>query len=262
MKRFLQQQCVCIIAVPLLLFSVPGTADTTAIDPDADKILQSMSSYLGSLSSFSMKANIENEIVSDEGQKLQLSSFAGIAIERPGKMHITRKGTFADVEMVYDGKTFTLHSKGPNTYIQRNASGTVDDAIRLIEFETGLDAPGADLLFTDSYSILKSGVTRGEYFGTTMVDGVECHHLAFRENRVDWQLWVKVGSEPLPMKYVITSKWITAAPQYTVRIHDWNTKAQISASRFTFSAPKGARRIDGISFNEMGEVKTEEEGQQ
>ena len=262
MKRFLQHQCACMIAVPLLLFPIPGTADSTAIAPDADSILRSMSSYLGNLSSFSMKANIENEIVTEEGQKLQLSSSADIAIERPGKVYVTRKGMFADVEMIYDGKTFTLHSKEPNAYIQRNAPGTVDDVIRLIEFETGLDAPGADLLFADSYSILKSGVTRGEYIGTTIVNGVECYHLAFRENSVDWQLWVKVGSEPLPMKYVITSKWITAAPQYTVRIHDWNTKAQIPASQFEFSAPKGARRIDAISFNEIGEVKAEEVGQQ
>jgi hypothetical protein len=169
---------------------------------------------------------------------------------------------FADIDMVYDGKTFTLHNKEPNVYFQRKASGTVDDAIRLLQYETGLDAPGADLLFADSYSSLKSGVTRGVYMGTTMFDGVECHYLVFRENDVDWQLWVKVGREPLPMKYVITSRWVTAAPQYTVHFYDWNTKAKINPGQFEFSAPKGARKIDAISFNEIGEMKAEEEGQQ
>lgn len=262
MSRFMQKQGTWMIAVPLFLFSIHCTADSTTIDHDADRILRSMSSYLGSLSSFSMKANIENELVTDEGQKLQLSSFAEFAIKRPGKIHVTRKGMFADMEMVYDGKTFTLHNKKPNVYIQRRSPGIIDDAIRLVEFETGLVAPGADLIFADSYPILKSGVTRGDYIGITMFNGVKCHHLAFRENKVDWQLWVKVGKEPLPMKYVITSKWITAAPQYTVSFHDWNTKAKISAKQFRFSAPKGAKQIEAMPFNVIGEIESEEEDQQ
>ena len=112
--------------------------------------------------------------------KLQLSSFAEFPIKRPGKIHVTRKGMFADMEMVYDGKTFTLHNKKPNIYIQRRSPGIIDDAIRLVEFETGLVAPGADLIFADSYPILKFGVTRGDYIGITMFNGVKCHHLSFR----------------------------------------------------------------------------------
>lgn len=261
MKRFLQLRCASMLTVLLLLFSISASADSANIDPQADKILRSMSSYLGSLSSFSVKANVEYETVMDNGQKLQLTSFANLAIKRPNKMRVTSKGLFAEEEMVYDGKIFTLHSKKPNVYIQKNVPGTVDDVIRFFEFETGLDAPGADLLFADSYSILKSGVMRGEYIGTTMFDGVECYYLAFRENNVDWQLWVKVGSEPLPMKYVITSKWVTAAPQYTAHYYDWNTKAKIPASQFKFSIPKGARRLDSLFFSKTGEMKTEQEGQ-
>jgi hypothetical protein len=259
MNRFMQQQYVSMI-VMLLLLTNPVSAAPTAIDADANKILRSMSSYLGSLSSFSMKANIEDEIVTDEGQKLQFSSFADIVINYPEKVNVSRKGMFADVEMIYDGKTFTLHNKKANVYIQRKATGTFDDAIRLVEFETDLYAPGADLFFTDSYSILKSGVTQAKYIGTTMFNGVECHHLAFRENKVDWQLWVKVGSEPLPMKYVITSKWVTAAPQYTVSFHHWNTKAKFPANQFKFRAPKGAKRIDAMLFNAIGEMQTDKVG--
>ena len=261
-NRFIQQPCASMLTVLLLLFSISAAADSASIDPQADKVLRSMSSFLGSLSSFSMKASIENELVTDEGQKLQLSSSAEIAIKRPGKMQVTRKGMFADMEIIFDGKTFTLHDKDTNLYIQRKAPGTVDDAIRLFELETGLYAPGADLLFADSYPILKSGVKHGDYIGTTTFNGIEAHHLAFRENKVDWQLWIMVGNEPLPMKYVITSKWITAAPQFSVHFHDWKTRAQIPASQFEFSEPAGARRINAVSFNEFGEMKSENEGQQ
>ncbi len=163
------------------------------------------------------------------------------------------------MEYIFDGKTLTLHGKNLNVYVQREVSGTIDDAIRAVEMETGLDAPGADLLFADPYAILSSGVVSGVYIGTAYVNGVECHHLAFRENKVDWQLWVKAGDMPLPMKYVITSKWHTGAPQYTVQLRDWNTKPGIKGDRFTFIVPAGARRLETIPVNEMGELSIEED---
>ncbi len=38
------------------------------------------------------------------------------------------------------------------------------------------------------------------------MNGIECHHLAFRAEKVDWQVWVQAGDTPLPMKYLIISK--------------------------------------------------------
>jgi len=245
--------------VLMISFAAGPAMCADGIDPDADKILSSMSSYLGGTSTFSVKADIDNEIITHAGQKLQLSSFATVVMERPGKFHVQRKGMLADVEYIFDGKTLTLHGKNLNVYVQREVSGTIDDAIRAVEMETGLDAPGADLLFADPYAILSSGVVSGVYIGTAYVNGVECHHLAFRENKVDWQLWVKAGDMPLPMKYVITSKWHTGAPQYTVQLRDWDTKPGIKGDQFTFIVPAGARRLETIPVNEMGELSIEED---
>ena len=50
-----------------------------AIDPQADKILKSMSSYLAETKAFSVNADIALDVVTDNGQKLQLSGF-GIAL--------------------------------------------------------------------------------------------------------------------------------------------------------------------------------------
>jgi len=54
-----------------------------------------------------------------------------------------------------------------------------------------------------------------------VVDGVECEHLAFRGVDTDWQIWIETGARPVPRKYVITSKTLAGAPQYTLRIKDW-----------------------------------------
>ena len=242
------------------LATVPAMS-ADGIDPDADRILQSMSSYLGGTKAFSMNADIDFEIVAPNGQKLQLSSLATFVMERPAKFHTTRKGMIADAEFIFDGETLTLHGMNLNDYAQIQVSGTIDDAILAYELETGLPAPGADLFFADPYAILSSGVESGVYVGTAYVNGVECHHLAFREAKVDWQLWVKAGDAPLPMKYVITSKWFTGAPQYEIRLRDWNTNPKIKGDEFTFSAPKGATRLETMPVNEMGEFTSTEEGQ-
>jgi len=237
------------------------TMSADGIDPDADRILQSMSSYLGGIKAFSMNADVDFEIVIHTGQKLQLSSAVTAVLERPAKFHITRKGMIADDEVIFDGKTLTMYGKNFNVYAQTEIPGTIDEAILAYEFETGLPAPGADLLFADPYAILSSGVESGVYVGTAYVNGVECHHLAFRKAKVDWQLWVKTGNEPLPMKYVITTKWHTSAPQYEIRLRDWNTSPKIKDEQFVFSAPKGAKQLETMAVNEMGEFTPTEGGQ-
>lgn len=252
MKRLLRRCAALVPVLLIILTSTPAFAENHDIDPQADKILQSMSSYLGGLSAFSARASVENEIITDAGQKLQLISNARLAIERPAKLHFARKGPLADGKTVSDGNRFTMYSKIPNLYIQREAPGTIDDAIRLVEFETGLPAPGADLMFADAYSILRPGITQATYVGTSMIDGIESHHLAFRGDQADWQLWVKVGAQPLPTRYVITSKWLMGAPQFSLRFYDWNTAERFGAGEFSFTAPAQARQVDIMPVDLLG----------
>jgi hypothetical protein len=209
-------------------------------------------------SRFSMNADIDFEIITKDGQKLQISSFATMVMKRPDKFHVYRKGMIADAEFIFDGKTLTLYGRNLNVYAQTDVSGTIDDAIRAYELETGIPAPGADLLFADPYAVLSSGVESSSYIGTAYVNGVECHHLAFRKDKVDWQLWVQAGEEPVPMKYVITTKWHTGAPQYEIRFRDWNRSPRIDDELFTFAIPKGSKRLNTFPVNEMGELTTAE----
>lgn len=231
------------------------------IDADADEILKSMSAYLGGTKAFSVNADIDLDVVTTAGQKVQLSSYATAVLERPSNFKISRKGVAAAAAFIYDGNTLTLYGKGLNAYAQVEVPGTIDDAIHAYELETGIAAPGADLLFADPYAVLSSGVNSGVNLGTAYVNGVECHHLAFREDKVDWQLWVQAGDKPLPMKYVITSKLQTAAPQYEIRFRDWDTSPNIPAGEFTFSPPEGAKTLSTIVANEMSEIASTEESQ-
>ncbi len=103
-----------ILAVTLTLgfgFLTGPAMGADGIDPDADKILQSMSTYLGGTKAFSMNADVDFEIVGLNGQKLQLSSLVTVVMERPAKFHIARKGLIADAEFIFDGETLSLLGK-------------------------------------------------------------------------------------------------------------------------------------------------------
>ena len=67
-------------------------------------------------------------------------------------------------------------------------------------------APAGDLLYANAYEILMDNVTSGFVVGKSVIEGVRCDHLAFRGANVDWQIWIREGSKPLPCKLVIPWK--------------------------------------------------------
>jgi hypothetical protein len=224
------------------------------VDAEADRILRAMSRFLGAQQAFSMKYEVDNEVISVDGEKLMFSASGTLALQRPGKLKATRQGGFANAELFFDGQTVTLLGKNANAYFQLNGPKTIDEAIEALRSQADLDVGGADLLYADPAEGLLTDVVSGAYLGPAVVDGITCDHLAFRAAKVDWQLWVQRGDQPLPVKYVITSKWVTGAPQYAVRLHDWNLKPKLDPQQFVFKAPAGVKRVDALATNELGEL--------
>jgi hypothetical protein len=72
---------------------------------------------------------------------------------------------------------------------------------------------------------------------------VECDHLAFRTEEVDWQIWIAQGDAPYPCRYVITTKQIAHSPQYSLQITQWNTGDAVAAEDFVFDNATNAEMI-------------------
>ena len=244
------------VAVAVLAALAAGpTWAATELNPDADEILRSMSAFLGGAKAFSVTADISNEVITREGEKLQWNSSASLLLRRPAGYRAQLHGRFGAAELVFDGKRAVLYAKDTNVYVQREVAGGDNPALfALIESELGMNLPGVDLLVADPYAALAEGVTRSGYHGTAWVSGVKCHHLSFREDEVDWQIWVATGDRPLPMKYVITTKWLTGAPQYSVQLSDWNLAPAVGADAFAFSPPAGAVKRESLAVDEAGEL--------
>lgn len=239
----------------LTLATVTFVASTAwAQENDATKILKSMSDYVLGQKSFSAKYDADIEVITPAIQKIQFASSGEVLVDRPGKLRVTRKGGYADVELVFDGKTISVLGKHANAYAQADAPATIDELVEHLRDRYALDMPGADLLLSNAYLILSDGILDAKYIGHGVIDGVETDHLAFRNQDTDWQIWIERGERPIPRKYVITSKAVAGAPQYTLRITDWKSDAAAAPDAFAFKPPAEARKVEIEALSGIDEV--------
>jgi hypothetical protein len=211
---------------------------------DSVALLKAMVDYTAAQKSISATFDSDIEVITPELQKIQFTSSGQLKLTRPDKLRIRRTGGYADVEMVYDGKILSFYGNNAKAYVQADLPGTVDQLIDAIQMKTGAAMPGTDLLLSNAFDQLTSDVEVGEHVGQGVVDGVECEHLAFRGYDTDWQIWIQTGAQPIPRKYVITSKSLAGGPQYTLRIKDWKTDPIADTDAFTFKPPEGATKVN------------------
>jgi hypothetical protein len=223
---------------------------------DAAMVLKAMTDYIAAQKSVSATFDSDVEVVTPELEKIQFASSGKFQLSRPDKLRISRTGGYADVQLVYDGKTVSIYGNNAKAYAQADLAGTIDQLVDLIQVKSGAAMPGMDLLLSNAYDEMMSNVILGMHVGQGVIDGVECEHLAFRGADTDWQIWIESGARPVPRKYVITSKTIAGAPQYTLRIKGWNTDVVADADAFVFKPPADAMKasLDSdimVEFDEL-----------
>ncbi|PZR50738.1 MAG: hypothetical protein DI537_57595, partial [Stutzerimonas stutzeri] len=106
----------------------------------------------------------------------------------------------------------------------------------------GIELPLADLFTWGSDQTVRSRVKEAMVIRPEHVGDRTCMHYAFRQEAVDWQLWVEEGDKPLPCKLVITDKTDPAMPQYVAVLH-WKPDVAPTKEELAFRPPDSAKRI-------------------
>ncbi len=233
---------------------IAAALGATARADDPKTILKAMADYVASQKTLSLSFDADIEVITPQIQKIQFTASGELDLSRPDKVRARRTGGYADVELVADGKALTLFARNAGLFAQVSTEGMVEPLIDRLRSEYGLEMPGADLLRADAYEVLMEDVIEAEHIGRGVVDGIECEHLAFRNNETDWQIWIEVGAKPIPRKYVITSKGVAAAPQYTLRIKDWRPDVQFAAEAFVFQPPASVRKVEIADLGHLDEI--------
>jgi len=187
-----------------------------ADEVDAKKMLKAMSDYMAGQTAIAFDYDTSLEVVTKEQQKVMLTSSGKVTLNRPDKIRATRDGGFSNAEMIFDGTTLTMVNRNVNQYAQAEVPGTIDHLTDELRDTYHKPVPGADLLSSNVYDALMPAVIDTKDLGSGVIGGQVCNHFAFRNQDVDWQIWVADGDRPYPCRYVVTSKQVDQAPQYTV----------------------------------------------
>lgn len=239
-------------AVMLLLMAV--APDASADAAQAKSLFKAMSDYLGKQTKMSFDLDTSLEVVTTDQQKLSLTSSGSLTMVRPDKVRMVRHGGFANAELYFDGKTLSLFRRDRNIYSKIEIPGSIEHLTEELRDRYQRPLPAADLLSANVHDAMMPDVKDVKDLGTGFIRGIECDHIAFRTDEVDWQLWIARGDRPYPVRLIVTSKKVAGSPQYQVDVTDFKTGGQVSSADFSFTPPPGARRVqlsELTSFDEL-----------
>jgi len=228
----------------VLCISLSAFAQTAAIDPKADALLKQMSQALADAKSITFDVHNTADEVLPNGQVVQAARNQKVSLRRPDRCASFVIGDRDEMKFAYDGKQVVMYNVQGKTWSAVDAPATVDETMDMLANKYGMTLPLVDLVFSDPYKDLTARVRTGQYLGTGYVLDTKCHHLAFRQDGVDWQIWIEDGDNPLPRKVVITQKEMPTRPQFTAIISNWNLKADIPDDTFNLKPPADAKKVE------------------
>lgn len=216
-------------------------AGSTSLEPSALDALDRMGAYLRSIKAFQVIARTTTEDVLDSGQKVQYASTTDLVATRaPDRLRADVKSDRQDRLYLYDGKAFTLFARRLNFYATAEVPPTLGELADRLEERYGIEVPLVDLFRWGPAS--RGAVTGALDLGPSEAGGVTCQQYAFRQEGLDWQIWIQKGAYPLPRRLVATTTTDEARPQFTAE-YEWNLAPSYSESAFTFAAPPDASKI-------------------
>ena len=230
----------------------PGQASKPSphrgIQPRADELLRQTCALLAATPRFAFEAEETFDEVFERAPRLQLTNVRRVLVEKPGRLAAEAAGDTLYRAAWFDGRRLSVLNREENVYTTLDQPPTLDAALDQLASKYGVEVPLSDFVYSDPYAVLSEGALYGEYLGIHQAAGVDCHHLAFTQASIDWQMWIDAGEKPLPRKLVISYREEPGVPQYFAVIRKWDLEPVIPEGAFRFEPPKGAKRVEPTMF--------------
>jgi hypothetical protein len=236
-------------------FVVEAEIDSQAVDVAREAV-----EFLASQERFHLRSRMTHEVEQESGQFLWFSETREVTVRRPNKLFAV--GTRDDGRVRhawYDGETFTIYDQGENAYGQVPIGDDLDAMFDYLETVLEMPIPMADLLYND-LTHLNIEILSATYIGVSRVEGVECDHLAFRNEAVDWQMWIERGDSPWVRKFAINYRELPGTPQFAAVLDEWDAAPTTPDELFEFMPPEDAVQIE-VSVPAPIETDIEEGGE-
>jgi hypothetical protein len=229
------------------------------VPANAEDILKRMAVFLAKTPQFSVNLSDSFDVVQESGQKIEFGEIRKITLSRPNGLRVELEESSGEKHTVlYDGKDITVFSPSANVYAQTAKPGGIDQAVMYFLKDLHMRLPLAALLLSRFPAEIESRTQSLDYVEKTLIHGVPTHHLAGRTETVDYQVWIAEGSQPLPLRVVLTYKNAEGQPEFRAQFSDWNLAPKVQDSQFAFTPPEGARKIVFLAeFSKIAPAGTE-----
>lgn len=237
------------LLVTLWLAMAPGHATLAAeaaVAPagNAGRVLTDMAEFLATASALDVTVKASHDAMQADGTHLEFSAERRIKLVRPDRLRIESRGSDGTVDIVtFDGRTLTSLRPAAGVYAQTGFTGDVDGAIVHFVRDLRMRLPLAMLLLSKLPDELNRRVTTLTYVDKTVVDEQPVHHIAGSTDSVDFEVWIRDGREPVPVRVVITYRGAAGQPGFRADLVAWHFAAPPDNTAFDFTPPPQARRV-------------------
>jgi hypothetical protein len=249
--------CAALVCVAMATYTL--AAERRGDDDKLDKKALEVVKQVGELYKNAKSMHVEYGITfsgDQGGEKRDTKLSATCDLEQPNHfaMH-TRHADDKDagLDVVCDGKNMSVCPLKRKQYTETAAPADLHDVG--IQTLLPLGFPNTGMLFVnvlgaDPYDQLMEGVTDCSYAGKVKLDGVEAHHLTFKQPQFDWELWVAAEGKPFILKFLSGHEEDGNKFNLVETYRNWKVDEAPAKDAFTFSAPKGAKKVDALSDGE------------
>jgi len=149
-------------------------------------------------------------------------------------------------QLWFDGRKFSVLDVGKNSYdsVTLKKATDLDKLFDILRDRYQLGFPVVDLLYSNPYASYAGYILSVAYVGKRSINGVSAHQISIESTDADWQIWIKDGDAPVPMRLAVSYVTQAEKPGYITELSDWQINAGVNRDRFTFNAPGGAMKAE------------------
>jgi len=203
----------------------------------------------GALYKDAKSLSVDARVVTTVGDEAKVKCKVTVDLERPNKFALRsrdEKDPDTGPELVCDGKSLFFYARKAKQYTENKAPselGKVGQRLADPRLAARTGMLFANVLADDPAEQLFEGVTSGKYVGTEKVDGKEAHHMKFKQDAFDWELWVAAEGKPVVLKATTIADTPDGKAVTAETYSNYKVDGEARKDAFTFKPADDAKKV-------------------
>jgi hypothetical protein len=219
------------------------TPPPPVFEPKAIDVLRASCEKLKAAGSMAFTALGAYEVPSLAGPPLIYGRIYEVTLKRPDKLKVITVGDGPPTEFYDDGKAIMSFHPAENLVAVTEAPPTIDAALDKIYGVAGTYFPFTDVIVSDPWGDIESGLTTAFYLGQSiLVGGTTTDVIAYECNGVFIQMWIG-AEDKLPRMARAIFHDDPLQLRHSVQFSNWQLEPPVAEDAFTSAKAASAARI-------------------